>query len=198
MIILRQQDYSRKTESELDEEIKQSSFSFIKELFKYLLMYSNTSGDVTENHLKHWTQEAAGFLNRVDGDRAIKLFLGLVDNYKNLPKKRYNREFVKDLRGGYDDVKDFVNSMKKFIREEKDKGANKYSHALDHSTDLSEWELVQMCKFIALCLTGQLHQDYDNWYDRKVETTQMNWEKRLDHISYEHLRNILKSITGGI
>ena len=193
MIILRQTEYT-KTEAELDEEIKNHSFTFIKELIKYLTM--SCSDKINDVDRTHWCRVAVAQLNDLEGDRAIKLFLGLVDNYKNLPRKRYTRDFVLSLRDNISSSSDYVKMITNFIYNEKVNGVNKYQEALKTGASLTEEDIIQMCKFAALCLTGQLNPDYDNWYDNKVKTTQVNWDKSIGRVRPEQLREILKTITG--
>lgn len=193
MIILRQIEYA-KTEADLDKRIRNNSFTFIKEIIKYLTM--SCSSKITDDNLSHWCDVAVAQLNDLEGDRAIKLFLGLVDNYKNLPRKRYTRDFVLSLRDNLATSSDYIKVVRDFIYNEKARGVNKYQEALKTGASLTEEDIIQMCKFAALCLTGQLNPDYDNWYDNKVKTTQVNWDKSIGFVPSRRLREILKTITG--
>ena len=52
--------------------------------------------------------------------------------------------------------------VRDFIYNEKARGVNKYQEALKTGASLTEEDIIRMCKFAALCLTGQLNPDYDN------------------------------------
>lgn len=197
MIILRETNYSRKSEIELDEEIKDGAETFIKEILKYILMSSSPL--VSEWTRNHWTIGASNKMNHVGPSRALKLFLGLVDNYKNLPRRRYTQEFAIELRKNKKTASDYVDYIKNLIRTDRRTGEGvKYIEALKTGgveDSYSNQDLIQMCKFAALCLTNQLNPDYDNWYDSKVKTMQVDWDKEIN-TSSENLREILKTITG--
>lgn len=197
MIIFRLKGFAV-TQDELDNRLNNNYIGFMEEILKYLLLHC--SEKVSEWDRNHWCNVAAGKMRDVRSENSVKLFLGLVDNYKNLPRKRYTKDFVMTLRKGFNTSSEFLNFMRDYISTKRDNGKVKYDEAMKTCAPYSNEDLIKMCKYIALCLTDQLNPEVDNWYDRRVETTQVDWDKKLreSNLNPKYLRKIMKSITGEI
>ena len=193
MIIFRQKDFAV-SQDELDSRLENKYIGFMEEILKYLLLYPLVSDRI----LNHWCEVASGILGEIRGNTAIKLFLGLVDNYKHLPRKRYTEKFARRLRKDYQTASEFIDYMKDYIRTKRANGEVKYAKAMESCSDFSNEDIIRMCKYIALCLTDQLNPEIDSWYDNRVKTTQVNWEKELkdSNMDPKYLRKIMKSIKG--
>ena len=150
------------------------------------------AGNCLPNDKRHWINHLASSLTK-SGD-PIKVFLGIVDNYKNLPKQ-FNKSYVKELRGDKT-VKEYLKDLFDTLRTKKEKEIVKYGHLLPTSlTDAEIKELIQKLKYIALCLSGQLNPDYVNLWDKEVATTQVNWDtgKGME-VDSEYLTKIIENI----
>jgi hypothetical protein len=98
------------------------------------------------------------------------------------------------MREGKRTGSDYIDSIKDSIKSDKRFGEVKYDQALLSAPNYSNEDLIQIYKFIALCLTNQLNPQHDNWYDSKVKSIQVDWSKRIN-IEKDNLREIIKSIT---
>jgi len=194
MIILRNTQEEREFSSLADNDKKliHHGTAFLKEIMKYLLMCDSPL--VGEWTLNHWMDISVVQFASVGPEEAIKLFLGLVDNYKNLPRKRYTEDFAIQMREGKRTGSDYIDFIKDSIKSDKRCGEVKYDQALLSAPNYSNEDLIQIYKFIALCLTGQLNPQHDNWYDSKIKSMQVDWSKRIN-IEKDNLREIIKSIT---
>ena len=81
MVIFREKIFG-KSEINLDKDMIYASDTFIKEIMKSLLLGSCPGVYASDRY--HWSNLA---LDNMTKTRGIKLFLGLVDNYENLPRK---------------------------------------------------------------------------------------------------------------
>ena len=83
------------------------------------------------------------------------------------------------------------------LKKQRDKNENfKYSEVLPKTlTDDDIRDLIQKIKYIALCLSKQLNPDYDNWWDKNISTTPVNWNTGKGKlVEYDYLRKIINNI----
>ena len=126
------------------------------------------------------------------------MFLPIVDNYKEL-SRRYDKEFIDNIRDGMNNIK-YTKYIKDIIKGDKEtrKGL-KYSEVYkiaENNGEVPDNEtLIQMTKFVVLCLTGQMNTKDHNWYDPEVQTMEVDWNKRVSP-STKVLEEIFKSILG--
>ena len=160
------------------------------EILKIILLNNKTQG----RDLSHWVEHLAETLEN-SGD-PVKTFLGLVDNFKDLPRQ-FGESYVKSLRKNKT-VADYVDYLLKALREQRDSvNGNKYSALLPLKLNSSERDvLIHQLKFISLCLTEQLNPNTSNWWDNEVQTTQVDWNKKIKSVKPIYLREIFSNILG--
>lgn len=176
------------TEAE-KERIKVSGFSntTLLEIFKLLFLSSSCPGDIN-----HWLNHLTDTMKK--SGHPVKTLLGIVDNYKNLPRQ-FNESFVKGIRNNKT-VSLYVESLFNNLKNQKEGGEYKYKDLLPNDLSTSEInDLIKQIKYMALCITEQLNPKYDNWWDRKVETTQVNWDSS-NIPTPKLIREIISSILG--
>lgn len=194
MIIFREKEFARSL-VDRDNDLVNSSKTFIKELVKYLLLAG--SDKITEKHRSHRCDVAATQINKGTGqDIGIKLFLSLIENPTSISTKRYGPDFLVKMRMGCSSASEFLDYIKEVINTERNNsGAVKYKDALKTSAAYDNETLLQMLKFVALRLTHQINSNV-SWYDSSVILgTKLNWDKRVN-ITSDELHNILAEITG--
>lgn len=194
MIIFREKEFARSL-VDRDNDLVNSSKTFIKELVKYLLLAG--SDKITEKHRSHWCDVAATQINKGTGqDIGIKLFLSLIENPNSISIKRYGPDFLVKMRMGCSSASEFIDYIKEVINTERNNsGVIKYRDALKTGATYDNETLLQMLKFVALRLTHQINSNV-SWYDSSVILrTKLNWDKRVD-ITSDELHNILAEITG--
>ena len=194
MIIFREKEFARSL-VDRDNDLVNSSKTFIKELVKYLLLAG--SDKITEKHRSHWCDVAATQINKGTGqDIGIKLFLSLIENPNSISIKRYGPDFLVKMRMGCSSASEFIDYIKEVINTERNNsGTVKYKDALKTGATYDNETLLQMLKFVALRLTHQINSNV-SWYDSSVILgTKLNWDKRVD-ITSDELHNILAEITG--
>lgn len=194
MIILRQiieRLFSTKF-SKNDETLKRLSDTFVQELIKLLVFSKRDKEDI-----RHWSQELGGYIKTVNNLPEGLLFLSLVDNYKNLPRKKYREEFITNLRHGKS-LKDYIKSQYDFLYKQMDKKHGiKYKDLIDllqKNNEIPEDEVfIQQAKYLLLRLNGQIGEDI-NWYDPIVQSMQVNWELKLGTDRAKDIEEIIKNI----
>lgn len=157
-----------------------------------------TSALITKTGGKHWNDIAVSIMKEIKQDRAIKLFIGLVDNYQNLPRKRYNNDFAIAMRRGIKTSEGFIKYVQQIIKTETRAGKLKYTDALQSNPGYDEKTLIQMCKYIALCMTGQINPKLNNWYDNTIKMTLIDWDKPVidKYMNSINLQYLIEYIVG--
>lgn len=167
--------------------LKGNTKPVIQEIFKLIYLSNICPGDV-----RHWLGHLRD--NLIKSGYPIKTLLGIVDNYKNLPRQ-FNESYVRDLRNNKS-VSDYITSLFIELSNQKEHGKYKYKEILPQSLSKSELDdLIQQLKYIALCISKQMNPKYNNWWDKEVLSTQVNWDS--DNIpSEELLIEIIENILG--
>lgn len=179
--------------SDADEFIVANSGSVIKELIKIIVM-----GDRLQDVVPHWIKNLCGIINSAKNKDCsnIQVFLGIVSNYKNLPRRVSQVRIERDIRRGRS-VSEYINSIYDDIKVDRRAGNNKYATILGIIESRGELPdnqtLIQKIKYVALCITGQLDPDKDDWYSSMVQSTPVNWEWSGE-VDKEVLEEIIKKI----
>lgn len=168
--------------------------SSLIEFLKVLTLNNTCNGD-----LKHWIDQISGFLVDIlrDNLNPVLIFLPLYES-GSYPKG-FSRELISKRFGST--RPDIINNLLNLIEKQTVGGVNKYRDALkieklngNFYEDLEIYFL--QLKYIALCLSGQLNPETDNWYDPNVYKLKIDWNKSfmpVSKITKENLRpKILK------
>lgn len=160
----------------------------IQEVLKLIILSTTCKTCV-----KHWLNHLSDSLTS-SGD-PVKVFLIIVDNYRGLPKQ-FNEHYIKEVRSNKS-VEKYIVYLFNDLKKQRDKNENfKYSEVLPKTlTDDDIRDLIQKIKYIALCLSKQLNPDYDNWWDKNISTTPVNWNTGKGKlVEYDYLRKIINNI----
>ena len=185
--ILKRKYFSTQLTKERNQVLSKTKTS-IQEIFKLTFLAYSCS-----NNIDHWLNHLSDSLTK-SGD-PLKVFLGIVDNYKNLPRQ-FNESYVKELRNNKP-VDRYLRDLFDDLRKQKDDYENiKYGDLLPKTlTNDDIKDLIQKLKYITLCLSGQLNPEHSNWWDKEVATTQVNWDTGKGmKIKDDYLRKIIENI----
>lgn len=120
------------------------------EILKFLKLFEPCPRD-----FKHWLDVNSQLENISD---PIKIFLGIVDNYKDLPRQ-FNEAYINSLRGGKS-VKDYIKNLFQTLRTYKYNGEYKYINKISSQISDEDVELIRrQFKYFALCLSNQINPD---------------------------------------
>ena len=186
--ILKRKYFSTQLTEERNRVLNRTKTS-IQEILKLIFLSNSCKGDID-----HWINHLSTTLTE-SGD-PIKIFLGVVDNYKHLTKQ-FNKSYINSLRKNKD-TKEYLKELIRSLKNKKEKEILKYNHLIPNPNQISDKEIEEILKklkYIALCLSNQLNYEYDNWWDESVINIEVDW--RVGNgmaVNSKYLRKIIENI----
>jgi hypothetical protein len=173
----------------IDDKITDSSRGAVTEIVKILVM-----GNACRGAVPHWIDILYSIFNRIPDGKGIQTLLGIVSNYKNLPRRISQSRIEKEIRNGKT-VEEYIDQIYDYIENDTRRGENKYSsvlRVLRRNSELPDNEtLIQKIKYVALCITGQIDYNREEWYSGSVQSTPVNWEW-TGEVDKDQLQEIIK------
>ena len=194
MIIFRQKEFSFST---LDEVFNTVIPRVCLELMKCIEMYEFGS-------THHWVVDKIvnQTIEKVELDLTPQILLSLgFENFNNrdLRDAVGNVNILSRVCGIYKSPIGFIQSIKTRLLTEKEKGMKKYKSWFDNNPiQYSDEEYIDFYKYIALCLSGQLNPDVDDfdWNIEKVlKRTKVDYSLDAKFSDKEKQRLIAKCVT---
>lgn len=181
-----------KSFSESRSELRSAAISMMDpiliESMKILTMHASCNED-----LKHWFDELSGFLINIV-NCGFSPSIGYLPFELNSYPKGFKKEEIQTLfMDSSRSHESLINYLLRKIYTVKVNHRNKYRDILEiEKSNGNIYNPETYCyqlKYIALCLTGQLTPEVNNWYDQEVYTSNVDWTR-----SFMPISNITKEI----